>query len=455
MQIETKDLGPHKFGCLMAVLPDDIRKQITDFGIEQILDCHLAEKGLEVAPHTTILYGFTQGTDEIMQDLRAMLVRNGPIQIKMVGLSLFTGNEDGSVLKIDVESPELHELHSALSATFPNKDKYDTYLPHITIGYLVPEYAEQYSKPKPDFIGRSFVVDTLEWSSADNERELIYLSFLNGIKAMPEENGRWVTIDGTHVFINGSGEVIKGPSGLEGKPLDAPKTKNNESKNTPQHPQIPDKQTAEDNKPQSVDELLIASAQTGTAPAAIERARKYLESLGTPPPPPKKGYTRLYRGTLIGETPHENSYFVDERGLAGVAIPFARQSGRELVYVDVPDEVFKANDLTGGAVTEGEALLPEEYRKQAKHWGTTNQKSMSYLSETSGGALVAPAKQPKSLVFDPEGIKLLRNKYKRRRQPAYNEHAEKITNVQLVGLSEKSFEHVKIKSALQENRRPL
>lgn len=85
----------------------------------------------------------------------------------------------------------------------------------------------------------------------------------------------------------------------------------------------------------------------------------------TGPPPVKPGMVRLYRGTWSGQLPHEEAFFSDESGLEGIARPFAKIPGRQLVYVDVPEEVARRGRLSG-AVTEGEYQLPEEYRRQIR-----------------------------------------------------------------------------------------
>ena len=114
--------------------------------------------------------------------------------------------------------------------------------------------------------------------------------------------------------------------------------------------------------------LVPEAAKQGVAPHVVDRAEKYLQSLGEPPAPPVEGMTRLYRGHPAGQPVHENSFFSDERGLAGVAIPFAQQNGRSLHYVDVPKDVAEKGLLKSG-VTDGEYQLPEEYRGQVKQWG--------------------------------------------------------------------------------------
>lgn len=80
---------------------------------------------------------------------------------------------------------------------------------------------------------------------------------------------------------------------------------------------------------------------------------------------PAPGMVRLYRGTKSGYLPHENSFWTDEKGLNGIAKPFSTIPGRELVYVDVPEQVAK-QCLLSGCVTDGEYQLPEFYRKRAR-----------------------------------------------------------------------------------------
>lgn len=125
---------------------------------------------------------------------------------------------------------------------------------------------------------------------------------------------------------------------------------------------------------QAARSLLPDSAKIGMAPAAVKRAEDYLASLGNPPPPPKPGMTRLYRGHIHGTAAHPEAFFADDRGLAGVVIPFARAKGRGLYYVDVPDAIAKKGEL-GGAVTEGEFQIPPEYSAKMKQWGESTEPS--------------------------------------------------------------------------------
>lgn len=45
-----------KFGCLMAVLDEDLRKRLTDWTTEHVPDFHLGPGGREFKQHVTIKY---------------------------------------------------------------------------------------------------------------------------------------------------------------------------------------------------------------------------------------------------------------------------------------------------------------------------------------------------------------------------------------------------------------
>ncbi|MDO8671180.1 MAG: 2'-5' RNA ligase family protein, partial [Dehalococcoidia bacterium] len=166
----------------MAVLPSVLRKLITDWAIETILDCHLGEGGREPDPHITIKYGFTD--DDAIDQLRGLLVRNGPFRISLGRFGVFKSgygkwkNDDGDVLYVEVESPDLVELNRAASA-LPNDDKHPDYQPHITVAYLSSsELADYYTSLSAPFLEAQAVVEEVEWSPGDGSHEMIPLSFL-------------------------------------------------------------------------------------------------------------------------------------------------------------------------------------------------------------------------------------------------------------------------------------
>ncbi|RJQ27125.1 hypothetical protein C4577_02285 [Candidatus Parcubacteria bacterium] len=141
-----KSLGDHKYGCLIAELPADIKKQITDWSIENVLDCHLGKGGREFNPHITLKYGFDNPSEEDMQTIKMILAKTGPIQIKLGDISIFDEGDDGVPLKIDVYSPQLHSIYHEISKSVPCNDKwYPDYKPHVTIAYIDPQFSFIYT----------------------------------------------------------------------------------------------------------------------------------------------------------------------------------------------------------------------------------------------------------------------------------------------------------------------
>lgn len=169
--IDSKDLQPHKYGCLMAILPEKLRKEITDWCLEIIPDCHLGVGGRELTPHLTIKYGFEDSGEATVTALKAMLLRCGPIPIELKGMTLFTGVDEGDVLKIDVEGKELRRLNSEISDSFPCHDSRPEYLPHVTVAYLDPKISASYDGSVTSFTNQRILLDEVEWSGSDGERE--------------------------------------------------------------------------------------------------------------------------------------------------------------------------------------------------------------------------------------------------------------------------------------------
>lgn len=173
----------HKFGCLMLNLPESLRKQLTDWTVENVPEYHLGPGGIEWTGHVTVKYGFLDGSEETVQALRALLIRNGPIPVKLTGASLFKSgygkwkNEDGDVLKIDVESPRLRELNAQVSAAFACEDKFaDNYQPHVTLCYLNPENSATYEKVQLPFLPCEVLLTEALWSGPDDSKVTIPLS---------------------------------------------------------------------------------------------------------------------------------------------------------------------------------------------------------------------------------------------------------------------------------------
>ena len=125
------------YGCLMAKVEDGYSQKIIDFGKKIIQDSILYTKnnefGRENTPHITIKYGFEPDLNEIQ--IRKILKDIKLFHVRVKGLSIFNTNSEYDVVKFDVESTILNNLHKKCD-TFRNYDEYPIYHPHLTIAYV-------------------------------------------------------------------------------------------------------------------------------------------------------------------------------------------------------------------------------------------------------------------------------------------------------------------------------
>ncbi len=174
----------------MALLPIALREQIRAWAATFIWRAHLAPEGFENKPHITIKYGFKDSSLYTVQALRTMLCRHGPFPVTLKKLGLFKGNEDGDVLIIEIVSKELKDLNKAISSEFSCHDKYPTYKPHLTVAYLVHDcdMSLGYMSLEPDFLGKEYTIDEVEWSGTDGRRMILPLTGCAMLKAMSAYN---------------------------------------------------------------------------------------------------------------------------------------------------------------------------------------------------------------------------------------------------------------------------
>lgn len=116
---------------------------------DRIPDEDLAEDGREEAPHVTVLFGLhTNNPEDVQQVVQNWLQMRGtdPVKARLGAVSLFPANNETAqrggdyqdVLKVDVESDELHDLNRVLKENLDRTDTYPEYHPHLTLAYLNP-----------------------------------------------------------------------------------------------------------------------------------------------------------------------------------------------------------------------------------------------------------------------------------------------------------------------------
>ncbi len=140
IRLSTKsDKEGYDYGTLMLRLPTRLANQVEAIG-SKIKPEDLHAKGAEDDPHITVVYGIETDDPKVVKHA---MRRQGPITARMGKLSLFE-NDDYDVLKIEVESDDLHRAHNAVFEGCPAKKLYPEYSPHVTVAYLKPGAGDAY-----------------------------------------------------------------------------------------------------------------------------------------------------------------------------------------------------------------------------------------------------------------------------------------------------------------------
>jgi 2'-5' RNA ligase len=158
------------FSSVQANLPLPIAQKIYDWGLKHIPDQILTGDGRENNIHITLKYGLHTADFTAVRDL---FVNQKPIIIILGKITLFT-SDDHDVVKIDVDSPELHVLHHTIGTTMETTDTHLVYNPHITIAYVKRGAGAPYDG-LGDFEGIKICLDSILFSGKDNRRTIFRL----------------------------------------------------------------------------------------------------------------------------------------------------------------------------------------------------------------------------------------------------------------------------------------
>jgi len=116
-------------------------------------------KGRENQIHCTVKYGLHTNN---VKEIEGVLDGFGKFSVRLGSISRFTSSDDFDVLKIEIESEKLRELHKLFS-NLPNEDKHKEYKPHATISYI--DKGSSYSLSGDNtFSGEKFEVDEIIFS---------------------------------------------------------------------------------------------------------------------------------------------------------------------------------------------------------------------------------------------------------------------------------------------------
>jgi len=154
----------YKFSSTQVNLPKEIADQIIAFG-KRIPDTDLADDGRETEPHITVKYGLHGSDPKFVQDA---LAGERPATVKFGKVSLFE-NDEFDVVKIDVDSPDLHQLNKKVAESQPVTDTFPTYQPHATIAYVKKGKGAKYVGDT--FLeGKTATLDSVTFSGRDGDK---------------------------------------------------------------------------------------------------------------------------------------------------------------------------------------------------------------------------------------------------------------------------------------------
>ena len=138
---------------------------------ENIPERDLGPDGRENEPHITARWGlhFMTPSARLRESLRSF----GPITATLGKTSLFS-NPDADVLKVDVDSPDLHRLYKIIGRLVPVHTTHPIYHPHLTIAYLKPGHGKKYAG-NSSLYGQKLTFDALTFSGKKGKRETIPL----------------------------------------------------------------------------------------------------------------------------------------------------------------------------------------------------------------------------------------------------------------------------------------
>jgi hypothetical protein len=156
-----KDSKMYEYGCLMVYLDiSNWYELLFNIDTQDLYQIENDRYGKESEPHCTILYGIhpTVSDSEVKSLFNGL--RKEDIDIVSQGIDCFN-NKDYDVLKVNVESNKLNELHNLCKDNLEYTSNYHDYKPHLTLAYLNKGSGQQY-------------IDSTKSVKIDNINKIVY-----------------------------------------------------------------------------------------------------------------------------------------------------------------------------------------------------------------------------------------------------------------------------------------
>lgn len=145
----------------------------------KIPDADLADDGREEQPHITVKFGLHTND---AADVRRVLADEPPITVTLGKTSIFPAKDGGDydVVKVDVDSPDLHRLNAKIAGALEHTDTHPEYKPHVTLAYVKPGLGKKYVG-RDDLAGRTLTFKAITFSGKD--RQLVSVPLGGSAKA--------------------------------------------------------------------------------------------------------------------------------------------------------------------------------------------------------------------------------------------------------------------------------
>jgi 2'-5' RNA ligase len=160
----------YNYSSTQIYLPDELSDEIVEWGNKHVPDKDLyidpadPSFGRENEIHITVLYGIHS---DDLKPIQNILAGVKPIHCKLGRITLFDTNKF-DVVKIDVESPDLHALNVKLQA-LEHTNGYPVYKPHVTIAYVLKDRGKRWINCKA-FLNKTFVAHDLIFSTKSGKK---------------------------------------------------------------------------------------------------------------------------------------------------------------------------------------------------------------------------------------------------------------------------------------------
>jgi len=163
----------YEFSSTHILLPDNLANEIFTWGEENVKEDDLYSEingavfGRETEHHVTVLGGLHLSVPD---EVRKLVEGIPDIEVQLGAVSIFTTNDLYDVVKIDVKSEGLRNLHKKM-CRLPHTKFYPSYKPHVTIAYIKKDRCDKLVGQTP-FVEK-WLAQSLVFSSKRGNKTII------------------------------------------------------------------------------------------------------------------------------------------------------------------------------------------------------------------------------------------------------------------------------------------